>query len=56
MDHEWLYDGATDGIDASALGVGLDGAPIAFGSWFTPFGEDRYVHPSATDEPEAAAR
>ncbi|MEU5887435.1 hypothetical protein ABZ835_11410 [Streptomyces sp. NPDC047461] len=56
MDHEWLYDGAMDGIDASAVGVGLDGAPIAFGSWFTPFDEGRYVHPSATDEPEAAAR
>ncbi|MFI7499030.1 hypothetical protein ACIBVL_11055 [Streptomyces sp. NPDC049687] len=39
-DHELLYD---------------DVAPLSFRSWFTPFHEGRYVHPSAADEPEGAA-
>lgn len=46
-DHEWLYDDPTDGTAEGATGTAL-------GSWFTPFDEGRYVHPSAADEPEAA--
>ncbi|MCT9075932.1 hypothetical protein [Streptomyces fulvoviolaceus] len=56
MDHEWLYDDSTDGIDEASAGAALGVAPIAFSSWFTPFNEGRYVHPSAADEPEAAAQ
>ncbi|QIB42820.1 hypothetical protein [Streptomyces aureoverticillatus] len=52
MDHEWLYDGSMDGIDESDAGVTLGVAPMGFGAWFTPFSEDRFVHPSAVDEPE----
>lgn len=52
MDHEWLYDGSMDGIDESEAGATLGVAPMAFGAWFTPFSEDRFVHPSAADEPE----
>lgn len=56
MDHEWLYDDSTDGIDEASVGAALGVAPLAFSSWFTPFNEGRYVHPSAADEPEAAAQ
>jgi hypothetical protein len=55
-DHEWLYDDAMDGIDDNAAGSALGVAPMAFESWFTPFNEGRYVHPSAADEPEAAVQ
>ncbi|MEU2281381.1 hypothetical protein ABZ614_05300 [Streptomyces sp. NPDC013178] len=54
MDHEWLYDGSLDGIDEGTTGTTLGITPLAFGSWFTPFNEGRYVHPSASDEPESA--
>ncbi|MCD7443589.1 hypothetical protein K4B79_35930 [Streptomyces lincolnensis] len=56
MDHEWLYGDPTDTdderplSDAAALGIAPT-TPVAFASWFTPFAEDRYLHPSATDEP-----
>ncbi|MFJ8535720.1 hypothetical protein [Streptomyces sp. NPDC093591] len=53
MDHEWLYDDPSDGVDEGtmgATGAALGIAPMAFGSWFTPFDEGRYVHPSATDD------
>lgn len=53
MDHEWLYDHSTDGIDEASVGAALGVAPVAFRSWFTPFDKGRYVHPSAADEPEA---
>ncbi|MEV7618305.1 hypothetical protein [Streptomyces sp. NPDC089799] len=55
MDHEWLYDDSMDGIDESAVGATLGVAPMSFGTWFTPFNEGRYVHPSAADEPGASA-
>lgn len=54
-DHEWLYDDSTDGIDESPEGVTIGVAPMEFKTWFTPFKEGRYVHPSAANEPEAAA-
>ncbi|MFI1721022.1 hypothetical protein [Streptomyces sp. NPDC020489] len=54
-DHEWLYGDAADGTDEVSPWAGLGVELTAFGSWFTPFQEDRYVHPSAADEPEAAA-
>ncbi|MCX4763834.1 hypothetical protein OG562_23265 [Streptomyces sp. NBC_01275] len=63
-DHEWLYDGSMHGAETAdeaavgvtdAAGAVLGVAPMTFGSWFTPFNESRYVHPSAADEPEAAA-
>lgn len=54
-DHEWLYGDAADGTDEIAPWAGLGVELMAFGSWFTPFQADRYVHPSAADEPEAAA-
>lgn len=38
-DVEWLFDEET--AEQQAIG---------FGTWFTPFGEDRYVHPYAADE------
>lgn len=57
MDHEWLYGDPTDEDDeetpddvAAALTIAPT-TPMAFASWFTPFDEGRYVHPSATDEP-----
>ncbi|MFG2130688.1 hypothetical protein ACGFNV_23125 [Streptomyces sp. NPDC048751] len=66
MDHEWLYDDSLDGIENGiengvgdgtedgVTGTAPDVVLIALGSWFTPFDEGRYVHPSAADEPEAA--
>lgn len=57
MDHEWLYDGSMDGNDdEEAVGTALGIEPVAFGEWFTPFDEDRYVHPSAADGPEVPQR
>ncbi|WP_405534723.1 hypothetical protein OG787_08200 [Streptomyces sp. NBC_00075] len=56
MDHEWLYDDSMDGIDEASESAALGVAPMAFNSWFTPFNEGRYVHPSASDEPEAAVQ
>ncbi|MFE5297565.1 hypothetical protein [Streptomyces sp. NPDC056632] len=42
-------------LDRPHQGTDEDTAPLGFGSWFTPFGTDRYVHPyaadSALDEP-----
>ncbi|MFD7169299.1 hypothetical protein [Streptomyces violascens] len=49
MDHEWLYDDSTDGIDESPVGEALGIASMSIGSWFTPFNEGRYVHPYAED-------
>ncbi|GAA4304323.1 hypothetical protein GCM10023086_21410 [Streptomyces venetus] len=49
MDHEWLYDDSMDGIDDSDAGAALGVTPMAFKTWFTPFEEGRYVHPSAAD-------
>ena len=57
MDHEWLHDASMDGIDEGVAGAAPGGAPTAFTSWFAPFDEGGYVHPSAADEredPEAA--
>ncbi|MET9759559.1 hypothetical protein ABZ016_10935 [Streptomyces sp. NPDC006372] len=50
MDHEWLYDDSMDGIDESDAGPALGVAPMAFRTWFTPFEEGSYVHPSAAGE------
>ncbi|MFE6158615.1 hypothetical protein ACFQ7F_06825 [Streptomyces sp. NPDC056486] len=52
MDHEWLYDDSMDGVDESEVGAALGIAPMGISSWFTPFNEDRYVHPYAADEPD----
>ncbi|WP_449352809.1 hypothetical protein [Streptomyces shaanxiensis] len=54
MDHEWLYDGSVDADDEEAAGTALGIEPVAFGEWFTPFDEGRYVHPSVVDGPEGA--
>ncbi|MBM4794952.1 hypothetical protein HXP44_23505 [Streptomyces sioyaensis] len=56
MDHEWLYDDSTDGIDESPVGEYLGVAPMGLASWFKPFNDDRYVHPYAADEPFAEER
>ncbi|GAA2771732.1 hypothetical protein GCM10019017_13780 [Streptomyces showdoensis] len=52
-DFEWLFDGGAEGAERAEEADGADGpdgpAP-GFGTWFTPFGEDRYVHPYAADE------
>lgn len=58
MDHEWLYGDPTDEDDeeapddVAALTIAPT-TPMAFATWFTPFDEGRYIHPSATDEPAA---
>lgn len=49
MDHEWLYDDATDGIDEDPALAHMGIAPMSIKSWFTPFNEGRYVHPYALD-------
>ncbi|MDX3310440.1 hypothetical protein ACWGH3_01995 [Streptomyces sp. NPDC054884] len=49
MDHQWLYDDALGVIDGAAAGTGPRAAPLAFRSWFTPFDESGYVHPSPAD-------
>ncbi|MEU4492943.1 hypothetical protein AB0F96_05665 [Streptomyces sp. NPDC023998] len=56
MDHEWLYDGAMDGIDEDPAAESLGIAPMSIKTWFTPFNEGRYVHPYAADEPENAVQ
>ncbi|MFF5924025.1 hypothetical protein ACFY8C_37725 [Streptomyces flavochromogenes] len=50
MDFEWLYDDTRDGAveDPAVAGIGV--TPLAIGTWFTPFDDDRYVHPYAVDE------
>ncbi|WP_338492483.1 hypothetical protein [Streptomyces sp. SJL17-4] len=58
MDFEWLYDDARDGVDEDPAPAGPDGTPLAgpevtplaIGTWFTPFDDERYVHPYAVDE------
>lgn len=52
MDHEWLYDDSTDGIEETDVGAHLGVAPMDLASWFKPFNDGRYVHPYAADEPE----
>ncbi|AVV44487.1 hypothetical protein PYK79_25585 [Streptomyces sp. ID05-04B] len=51
-DDQWLYDDALGVGEGSAAGPRA--APLAFGSWFTPFDESPadsgYVHPSAADD------
>jgi hypothetical protein len=62
MDHEWLYGDPTDEDDEESLDdvppltvapttPTTPTTPMAFASWFTPFDEARYIHPSAADEP-----
>jgi len=50
MDHEWLYDPAADGIDKDPALDHLGIAPMGVKDWFTPFSEDRDVHPYAANE------
>ncbi|TXS19603.1 hypothetical protein EAO71_33870 [Streptomyces sp. ms191] len=50
-DFEWLYDDSMDGIDEDPAAESLGITPMAFGTWFMPFHEDRYVHPYAADDP-----
>ncbi|MEV7374070.1 hypothetical protein AB0O51_24730 [Streptomyces sp. NPDC090301] len=49
-DFEWLYDDARDGVDEDPALAGAGITPSAIGTWFTPFDDDRYVHPYAVDE------
>ncbi|MFE5973623.1 hypothetical protein ACFQ64_15855 [Streptomyces sp. NPDC056460] len=49
-DFEWLYDDARDGVDEDPALAGAGITPTAIGTWFTPFDDDRYVHPYAVDE------
>ncbi|MEB8338129.1 hypothetical protein [Streptomyces endophyticus] len=51
MDHAWLYDDATDGIEDSPIGRAPRVAPLGLADWFTPFNEGRYVHPYAMATP-----
>ncbi|MFI1505590.1 hypothetical protein [Streptomyces sp. NPDC020597] len=50
VEHQWLYDDALGVSDGAAAGIGPRAAPLAFRSWFTPFDESWYVHPSAADD------
>ncbi|MFI1707877.1 hypothetical protein [Streptomyces griseoruber] len=66
MDHEYLYDDGQDEHDEHgehgehgervAADAPLGVAPVPFDAWFTPFNRGRYIHPSAADEPDTAAR
>ncbi|WP_460068062.1 hypothetical protein [Streptomyces sp. YKOK-I1] len=57
MDHEYLYDDDQDEPgEQGASDAPLGAAPVPFDAWFTPFHRGRYIHPSAADEPDAAAR
>ncbi|MFB7406178.1 hypothetical protein ACFCZ2_03250 [Streptomyces sp. NPDC056202] len=49
-DFEWLYDDARDDVDEDPALAGAGITPTAIGTWFTPFDDDRYVHPYAVDE------
>jgi hypothetical protein len=40
MGHEWLYDDSTDGTDEPPFGAAPGVAPVAFGSWLTPFSNE----------------
>jgi hypothetical protein len=50
MDHQWLYDDALGVSDGPSGGAGTRTGTLAFRSWFTPFDESGYVHPSAADD------
>lgn len=56
MDFEWLYDDSKDGIDEDAAAEALGIAPMALGSWFSPFNDGSYVHPYAVDDRPRAVR
>ncbi|MEU4076394.1 hypothetical protein [Streptomyces venezuelae] len=49
-DFEWLYDDSTEDADEDPAYEGPGVTPSTLGGWFTPFGDDRYVHPYAVDE------
>ncbi|WP_425826156.1 hypothetical protein [Streptomyces fractus] len=51
MDHEWLYDDAADGIGDSPAGELLRITPMGLADWFSPFSEERCVHPYARETP-----
>ncbi|MDX3802596.1 hypothetical protein [Streptomyces sp. AK04-3B] len=50
MGHQWLYDDALGVSDGASADAGPRAAPLAFRSWFTPFDEGGYAHPSAVDD------
>jgi hypothetical protein len=50
MDHEWLYQPEMDGIEQDPALAHLGIAPMGVKDWFTPFNEERYVHPYAANE------
>ncbi|MEU0402263.1 hypothetical protein ABZ318_18885 [Streptomyces sp. NPDC006197] len=50
MDFEWLYDDSKNGTDEDPALDAMGITPLSFSGWFTPFNEDRYVHPYAADE------
>ncbi|KRD20990.1 MULTISPECIES: hypothetical protein [unclassified Streptomyces] len=49
-DHQWLYDDALGVSDGASAGAGPRAAPLAFRSWFTPYDEGGYAHPSTADD------
>ncbi|WP_306330384.1 hypothetical protein [Streptomyces venezuelae] len=49
-DFEWLYDDPTEDPDDDPAYEGPGVTPSTLGGWFTPFDDDRYVHPYAVDE------
>ncbi|MFC9390071.1 hypothetical protein [Streptomyces venezuelae] len=49
-DFEWLYDDSTEDAHEDPAFEGPGVTPSTLGGWFTPFGDDRYVHPYAVDE------
>ncbi|MEU4872691.1 hypothetical protein [Streptomyces sp. NPDC021608] len=58
LTHEWLHDETADGARAApkrtTAGVAPEAASTAFGSWFTPFEDGRYVPPQTSADPEEA--
>ncbi|MGQ4385595.1 hypothetical protein [Streptomyces sp. SAS_270] len=52
MDHAWLYEAAAEGIDNDPALAQLGIAPMGVENWFTPFSEERHVHPYAANADE----
>lgn len=54
LDHEWPYEPAMDGIEGDPDHTGPGIAPLGIEGWFTPFDDERYVHPYAAGDDAAS--